>query len=72
MPGEDGYQFIRRVRALGQARIPSIALTGFASKDDREQAMSAGFDEHIAKPIDPDRVIDRLERLVGARRIERG
>jgi PAS domain S-box-containing protein len=72
MPGEDGYQFIRRVRALAQARIPSIALTGFASKDDREQAMSAGFDEHIAKPIDPDRVIDRLERLVGARRIERG
>jgi PAS domain S-box-containing protein len=72
MPDVDGYQFIRRAQRLAESRIPAIALTGFASKDDREQAASAGFDEHLAKPIDPDQVIERIGRLVGARRALRG
>jgi CheY-like chemotaxis protein len=56
MPGEDGYSFIRRVRALGAhagGDIPSIALTAFSSVTDREKALGAGFTVHLSKPIDP-------------------
>jgi two-component system CheB/CheR fusion protein len=63
MPGEDGYAFIRRVRALGAARggnIPALALTALAGEEDRRRALSAGFQMHLAKPVD----IDHLTRSV--------
>ncbi|MEO8902086.1 MAG: response regulator [Polyangiaceae bacterium] len=55
MPEIDGYEFIRRVRALGDedARIPAIALTAYARTEDRTQALRAGFDMHLTKPIEP-------------------
>ena len=56
MPGEDGYALIERVRQLGTepfAKIPAIALTAFARSEDRESAVSSGFDLHLAKPVDP-------------------
>jgi PAS domain S-box-containing protein len=56
MPGHDGYELIQRVRQLAAARgeaIPSIALTAYASADDRSKALSAGFDAYLAKPIGP-------------------
>ena len=54
MPGEDGYAFIKRVRALDDrhAALPAAALTALAREEDRERALSAGFQMHLAKPID--------------------
>jgi CheY-like chemotaxis protein len=55
MPDEDGYQLIRRIRALQppeRASIPAAALTSFAREEDRQQALQAGFQLHLTKPID--------------------
>ena len=54
MPVEDGYSLIRKVRSseLGTAkRLPAVALTAYASEQDRDRAIAAGYDEHLAKPI---------------------
>ena len=55
MPGEDGYAFLARVRARqdDSAQVPAIALTAFASADDRVRLLSAGFRLHLAKPVEP-------------------
>ncbi len=55
MPDEDGYSLIRKVRALADARatVPALALTAYARGEDRTQALRAGFNMHLAKPIDP-------------------
>jgi CheY-like chemotaxis protein len=56
MPDVDGYQLIQRIRALPDARggrTPAIALTAFARPEDRVRAMRAGFQNHVAKPLDP-------------------
>jgi PAS domain S-box-containing protein len=57
MVGENGYELIRRIRALGPeagGHIPAIALTAYASVVDRRRALLAGFQTHLAKPIEPD------------------
>ena len=54
MPHEDGYDLIRRVRALAAAQgghVPAAALTAYARDEDRERALAAGFQLHVAKPI---------------------
>ena len=53
--GDDGYSFIRRVRALGAPKgaIAAAALTAYATREDRRKALLSGFQTHIAKPIDP-------------------
>jgi len=51
MPGEDGYAFIRDIRARG-LRQPAAALTAQARDVDRDQALRAGFDTHICKPVE--------------------
>lgn len=56
MPGEDGYSLIRRVRQFPSEQgglVPAIALTAYARREDREQAMAAGFNLHLAKPAEP-------------------
>jgi CheY-like chemotaxis protein len=56
MPGEDGYALIRRVRALEPQHgrhIPAVALTAHARTDDRMRALSAGFEMHVPKPVEP-------------------
>jgi CheY-like chemotaxis protein len=56
MPGEDGYAFIRRVREWERAsgvRIPAVALTAYARSEDRIRALLAGYQVHVAKPIEP-------------------
>lgn len=56
MPNEDGYSFIRRVRARGEGdggSIPAIALTADATGVAREHALAAGFQHHMAKPVQP-------------------
>ena len=52
MPGIDGYEFIREVRRQGIA-IPAVALTAFARTEDRVRSINAGFQAHLAKPIEP-------------------
>ena len=66
MPGRDGYQFIRDVRALGGAeggRTPAIALTAFARSEDRTRAMLAGYQVHMAKPIEPQELVATIKSL---------
>jgi CheY-like chemotaxis protein len=56
MPGADGYELMRALRAKvprGGAFIPAIALTAYAREEDRRLALAAGFQAHIAKPVDP-------------------
>jgi PAS domain S-box-containing protein len=71
MPYEDGYSFIKKVRALpGEqgGHVLAIALTAHARTDDRLRALSAGFDAHVTKPMDPMElvtVIASLARRVG-------
>ena len=66
MPGEDGYELVRRIRSapgdLGQ--LPAVALTAHAATSDRERALSAGFDLHVPKPINVDKLVASVARLV--------
>jgi CheY-like chemotaxis protein len=55
MPGEDGYGFIRKMREQS-AWIPAAALTALASDEDRARVIEAGFQMHIAKPIDAEQL----------------
>jgi CheY-like chemotaxis protein len=61
LPILDGYELVRRVRAAGGAQPVLVALTGYALPEDRRRAMEAGFDEHLAKPVDP-KTIERILR----------
>ena len=66
MPGTDGYDLMRRVRALAphpSARVPAAALTGFGRTEDRRKALDAGFLMHVAKPVDPREVIAVVLKL---------
>jgi PAS domain S-box-containing protein len=56
MPGESGYELIEKVRKLKPeqgGKIPAVALTAYAKKEDRMHALMAGFQMHIAKPVEP-------------------
>jgi signal transduction histidine kinase/CheY-like chemotaxis protein len=54
MPGEDGYGLLKKIRALpGGADVPVIALTAYARAEERVRALRAGFQVHLAKPVDP-------------------
>ena len=60
MPGEDGYVFIQKLRALDGERgrqTPAIALTAYARPEDRARALSAGYHQHMAKPVDIDLLV---------------
>jgi CheY-like chemotaxis protein len=66
MPNEDGYSLIRRVRELesDSARIPAVALTAYATDEDRLQALSAGFQIHVAKPIEPESFVTSIAEVL--------
>jgi PAS domain S-box-containing protein len=60
MPGKDGYQLIREIRQLPASaggKIPAIALTAFASSEDRTRAMMAGYQMHLSKPVEPHELV---------------
>jgi CheY-like chemotaxis protein len=66
MPETDGYELMRRLRASDEGeggRCPALALTAYASEADRERALRAGFDEHLAKPAEPDELLETIRRL---------
>jgi NO-binding membrane sensor protein with MHYT domain/CheY-like chemotaxis protein/two-component sensor histidine kinase len=57
MPDMDGYEFIQRVRSLGQERggtVPAIALTAFTRLEDKRRALASGFTEFMSKPVEPE------------------
>ncbi|MBD1997286.1 response regulator [Oculatella sp. FACHB-28] len=67
MPDEDGYMLIRRIRGLTVeqgGQVPAIALTANAKESDREQALAAGFQQHLAKPVDPDVLLQAALEMV--------
>jgi PAS domain S-box-containing protein len=68
MPDEDGYELIRKLRSTPPDRgglTPAIALTGYASRKDRERALSAGYQKHMAKPIEQADMISAIASMVG-------
>jgi len=61
MPGMDGYELARRVRATPRGRnLVLVALTGWGQADDKKRAADSGFDEHLTKPVDPDQLTQVL------------
>jgi PAS domain S-box-containing protein len=68
MPSTDGFELLKRVRALGAdhgGRVPAIALTAFARSEDRTRALRAGFIVHVAKPVDPSELIATVASVAG-------
>jgi CheY-like chemotaxis protein len=68
MPQMDGYDFMRQVRSLPVqegGKTPAIALTAFARSEDRTRAMLAGYQVHIAKPIEPQELLATVGSLAG-------
>ncbi|MGE0132936.1 MAG: ATP-binding protein [Blastocatellales bacterium] len=68
LPGEDGYELIKKVRALHANQggaIPAIALTAYAGSQDRQRALSNGFQTHLAKPIEPVQLARIVARAAG-------
>ncbi|MGI0484053.1 response regulator [Pantanalinema rosaneae CENA516] len=70
MPEMDGYTLLRQVRALEaetQKSILAIALTAYASEMDQQQALAAGFQRHLAKPVTPEELIEQIMDLISAK-----
>ena len=68
MPGQDGYELIRRVRRLAPeqgGRVPAAALTAFTQSDHRQQALAAGYQLYLAKPIEPAELTAAVAKLAG-------
>jgi signal transduction histidine kinase len=68
MPQEDGYSFIAKIRSLPReegGETPAAALTAYAREEDRRQALAAGYQMHVAKPIEPNHLITIVARLAG-------
>jgi PAS domain S-box-containing protein len=71
MPGEDGYQLIRKVRALLASQggdTPAVALTAFAQTEDRRRALLAGFQMHLPKPVEAPELVAVVSSLSRLRR----
>ena len=70
LPDEDGNQFIRQVRSApdgGLAAMPALALTAYATPDDRAKALASGFDEYLAKPVRPAVLVATVAQLAKSR-----
>ena len=65
MPGEDGYAFIASLRGTGieVGEMPAVALTAYASREDKVRLLSAGFQAHVPKPVDPAELIAVMASL---------
>ena len=68
LPVMDGWEATRRVKSDDAMRnVPVIALTAHTMSGDREKALAAGCDDYDTKPVELDRLIGKIERLLGAR-----
>jgi CheY-like chemotaxis protein len=68
MADEDGYVLIKKLRQQESKRvrgIPAIALTAYATPDDRTQALAAGFQMHLAKPVEPETLVTSIATAAG-------
>jgi signal transduction histidine kinase/DNA-binding response OmpR family regulator len=68
MPVEDGYSLIKKLRKMGSPRakqIPAVALTAYVTGTDRDQALSAGFQAHLAKPVEPQALVTLIAEATG-------
>ena len=68
MPVEDGYVLIQKIRALAPEEgrdVPAVALTAFAGVQDKEKAMTAGFQQHLSKPVEPVALARTVARILG-------
>ena len=68
MPEADGYQLIRKLREMESRRgrrAPAIALTAYARTEDRLRSLSAGFDMHVTKPVEPIELLTIVANLTG-------
>jgi len=65
LPRESGYDLIRQIRAMASDinKIPAIALTAFATENDRKMSLSAGFQAHLAKPVEPSDLLKTIKTL---------
>ena len=70
MPATDGYEFIRLLRSASHEHrhVPVAALTAYARSEDRARALLAGFQIHLAKPIDPQELVAAVRSLATPRR----
>jgi CheY-like chemotaxis protein len=71
MPEEDGYALVRKVRDLSPecgGNTPAVALTGYASAEDRRQATLAGFQSHLCKPVEPAQLLTMVANLLQLRK----
>src|SRR5207302_6247885 len=72
MPGKDGYALLQRLREMESAigsvgrRLPAVAVTAYATAEDVRRALAAGYDMHVAKPVDAATLARVLVDLVGA------
>jgi signal transduction histidine kinase len=67
LPGTDGYQLLRLLRSrVGAGRLPAIALSGYVRREDRQRAWDAGYEVHLAKPVDRDELVREVQRLLPA------
>jgi CheY-like chemotaxis protein len=67
MPGEDGFSLIRKLREWEKAHdgeLPAVALTAFGRVEDRTRALYAGFQMHIAKPVEPIELVIAVKSLI--------
>jgi len=67
MPQQDGYDLIRQVRSLEPdrgGRIPAIALTGYATPENVERVLAAGFQMHVAKPMAPAALVSAIAGVI--------
>lgn len=72
MPGNDGYEFIGRLRGMpGGRSVPAVALTALARGEDRTRALRAGFQMHVAKPVDFTELIAVVQNLAALRTDDR-
>ncbi|MBD3882023.1 response regulator [Phormidium tenue FACHB-886] len=70
MPAVDGYELIRQIRSLAantNKQVPAIALTAYARETDQQQALKAGFQHHLCKPVEPAKLIQAIDYLVALR-----
>jgi CheY-like chemotaxis protein len=68
MPGEDGYSLIRRLRAIQKVQenaLPAVALSAYARSEDRTKSIRAGFQNHLAKPVEPSELLAIVGSLAG-------
>jgi PAS domain S-box-containing protein len=65
MPNVDGYELIRRIRRSGKKKLPAVALTALTRIEDRVKALAAGFQMHVAKPVEPAELLAVVSSLTG-------